>query len=123
MLTEREGYYQWLVESQSRLKANLHRAKAETSAKNCFNVCPLLPPATKLGQGYVFTGVCHSVNRGVCLSACWDTTIPPGPGTPPQDQAPPRRPPKEETPLVQSMLGDMVNGLAVCILLEYNLIL
>ena len=24
----------------------------------------LLPPATKLGQGYVFTGVCHSVNRG-----------------------------------------------------------
>ena len=24
----------------------------------------LLPPATKLGQGYVFTGVCDSVNRG-----------------------------------------------------------
>ena len=24
----------------------------------------LLPPATKLGQGYIFTGVCHSVNRG-----------------------------------------------------------
>ena len=24
----------------------------------------LLPPATKLGQGYVFTGVCHSVNGG-----------------------------------------------------------
>ena len=23
-----------------------------------------LPPATKLGQGYVFTGICHSVNRG-----------------------------------------------------------
>ena len=23
-----------------------------------------LPPATKLGQGYVFIGVCHSVNRG-----------------------------------------------------------
>ena len=23
-----------------------------------------LPAATKLGQGYVFTGVCHSVNRG-----------------------------------------------------------
>ena len=22
-----------------------------------------LPPATKLGQGYIFTGVCHSVNR------------------------------------------------------------
>ena len=25
-----------------------------------------LPPATKLGQGYIFTGVCDSVNRG-CL--------------------------------------------------------
>ena len=26
-----------------------------------------LPPATKLGQGYIFTGVCHSVNMGgVC---------------------------------------------------------
>ena len=27
----------------------------------------LLPPATKLGQSYVFTGICHSVNRGVHL--------------------------------------------------------
>ena len=27
-----------------------------------------LPPATKLGQGYIFTGVCHSVNRGGVLS-------------------------------------------------------
>ena len=29
--------------------------------------CPLvtsLPPATKLGQGYIFTGVCDSVHRG-----------------------------------------------------------
>ena len=25
----------------------------------------LLPAATKLGQGYIFTGVCHSVNGGV----------------------------------------------------------
>ena len=24
-----------------------------------------LPPATKLGQGYILTGICHSVNRGV----------------------------------------------------------
>ena len=28
----------------------------------------LLPPAKKLGQGYIFTGVCHSVNRGGVLS-------------------------------------------------------
>ena len=26
--------------------------------------CHLLPAATKLGQGNVFTGVCHSVNGG-----------------------------------------------------------
>ena len=25
---------------------------------------PLLPPPTKLGQGYMFTGICHSVNGG-----------------------------------------------------------
>ena len=57
----------------------------------------LLPPAMKLGQGYVFTGVCHSVNRGdVCLSA--PGIHPPGPGTPPktrytpQDQVQPPRP-------------------------------
>ena len=30
----------------------------------------LLPPATKLGQGYVFTGVCDSVHRGGCLPQC-----------------------------------------------------
>ena len=28
-----------------------------------------LPPATKLGQGYIFTGVCDSVNRGACVVA------------------------------------------------------
>ena len=28
----------------------------------------LLPPATKLGQGYTFTGVCHFVIRGVASS-------------------------------------------------------
>ena len=56
-----------------------------------------LPPATKLGQGYVFTCVCDSVQRGgVCLSACWDT--------PPQEQTPPKqtphqsRHPREQTP-------------------------
>ena len=30
----------------------------------------LLPPATKLGQGYIFTGVCDSVNRGG-VRGCW----------------------------------------------------
>ena len=34
-------------------------------------VCSL-PPATKLGQGYIFTGVCDSVNGGggVCSQGC-----------------------------------------------------
>ena len=35
-----------------------------------------------LGQGNIFTPVCHSVHRGgICLSACWDTT--------PRNHAPP----------------------------------
>ena len=56
-----------------------------------------------LGQGNIFTPVCHSVHRGVCLSAGWDTN-PPGPGNPqeqtplgpgsPQEQTPP---PQEQT--------------------------
>ena len=43
---------------------------------------PLTPcyrPQTRLWEGYVFTGVCDSVHRGVCLIECWDT--PPGPET------------------------------------------
>ena len=40
----------------------------------------LLPPGTKLGQGYVFTGVCHSVNRGEYLTRYppWTRYTPPG---------------------------------------------
>ena len=63
----------------------------------------LLPAATKLGQGNVFTGVCDSV-QGVCVSGTspqtrytppWDQVppqdqVPPGPGTPPDQVHPPR---------------------------------
>ena len=68
----------------------------------------------KLGQGYVFTGMCDSVHReGVCLSAWWDATHTPlGADTPlgsrhpsPQRQTPPRSrhppgadPPEADTP-------------------------
>ena len=50
----------------------------------------LLPPATKLGQGYVFTGVCDSVYRG----GTWPGTLPgtrytPRTRYPPPDQAHP----------------------------------
>ena len=56
----------------------------------------------RCGQGYVFTRVCDSVHRGVCLSACWDTAPPQEGGTPCQGDPPPRRraprgPPKKET--------------------------
>ena len=95
-----------------------------------FVATELLPPATKLGQGYVFTGVCDSVRRGgVCLSACWDThppgadilleQTPPGAYTPlgadppeqtpppevdtPWEQTPPEQtPPQEQTPPEQT---------------------
>ena len=73
-----------------------------------------LPPATKLGQGYVFTGVCDSVHRGFCLSACWDTTHP-GSRHPLRSRHP--------FPPEQTMLGDTVNARAVRILLECNLVL
>ena len=50
----------------------------------------LLPPATKLGQGDVFTGVCDSVKGG---SASEHAGIPP-----PQTRHPPgKRPPQEQT--------------------------
>ena len=34
------------------------------------DILHLLPPATKLGQGYIFTGVCHSVNGGLGPGGC-----------------------------------------------------
>ena len=56
----------------------------------------LLPPATKLGQGYVFTSVCDSVHReGVCLGACWDN---PRPGRNQEDPPPSSRHPPDQTP-------------------------
>ena len=42
--------------------------------------CSLLPPATKLGQGYVFTRVCDSVYRGGAWSGGCLVWGVPGPG-------------------------------------------
>ena len=76
-----------------------------------------LPPATKLGQGYVFTGVCDSVHSGGGVpyqvhppgtrhTHPWDQVYPlgtrytpPGPGTPPRPATPPRT---RYTPLDQA---------------------
>ena len=76
----------------------------------------LLPPATKLGQGNIFTGNCDSVHRGglpQCMLGYHTHTPRPG-RHPPLDQA--------GTPPEQSILGDTVNERAVCILLECNLV-
>ena len=111
----------------------------------------LLPPATKLGQGYIFTGVGDSVLSGG-LPQCvlgyhahppgsrhspgsrhpQEQTLPrtrhPPEQTPSQEQTPPRSrspgqtPPGIRPPLAQSMLGDTVNAWAVRILLECNLV-
>ena len=98
-----------------------------------------LTPATKLGQGYVFTGVCDSVHRGGAWSATVHAGIPPPPleQTPRSRQTPPWSRPPEQTPSPgkqtspqgadtppppKSMLGDTVNARAVRILLECNLV-
>ena len=62
-----------------------------------------LPPATKLGQGYVFTRVSDSVQRGgLPQCACWDTPL--EAGTHPGSKNPPlgADPPGD---LLQGMLG------------------
>ena len=107
-------------DAQCKRALSVYLAVSLLTPQNCY--ITLLLPATKLGQGYVFTGVCDSVHRGggVCLSACWDTTPweqtpprsrhPPGAGIPPeqtspQEQTPPdqtapreQTPPQEQTP-------------------------
>ena len=76
-----------------------------------------LPPATKLGQGNIFKGVCDSVNRGV-LPQCMLGYHPHRPPIPPgADTTPPSR----HFP-AQIMLGDTVNARVVHILLECNLV-
>ena len=52
-------------------------------------------PQQSWGQGNIFTPVCHSVHRGVCLSVCWDTTTPPRADTPRRSRTPP---PGADTP-------------------------
>ena len=41
---------------------------------NADNALIYLPPANKVCEGYVFTGVCH--RAGVCPIACWDADPP-----------------------------------------------
>ena len=103
----------------------------------------LLPPATKLGQGYVFTGVCSSVHRGGSASVHAGIPHPlsrrptPPEQTPPGADPPGSRHPWSRHPLppgsrppgsrhlptpMQSILGVKANARAVRILLECNLV-
>ena len=92
----------------------------------CLKTKVLLPPATKLGKGDVFTRVCDSVHRGGLPHCMLGHThphpprtrgghLPPsGPGTTPlRDQ---------RHPIAQCMLGDTGSKRAVHILLECILV-
>ena len=95
----------------------------------------LLPPATKLPQGNVFTPVCHSVHGGVCHTHTdapsrhplgrQPQQTPPGrhplfqADTPSPGQTP--TPPGIQPPGKTPECWDMVNKWGVCILLESNL--
>ena len=96
-----------------------------------------LPPATKLGQGYVFTGVCHSVNGGgeyltrytpqtryiprdqvhppdqvpprTRYTPPWDQEHPPRPGTPPGPGTHLPSPPGPGTPHTRYIPWDQVH--------------
>ena len=81
-----------------------------------FFTCIFLLPATKLGQGYVFTSVCDFVHRGLGLPHCM-LGYTPGPeaGTP--TLLGPGTPPGSRDPPAQCMLGVTGNKL------ECNLVL
>ena len=69
-------------------------------------IAVLLSPATKLGQGYIFTGICHSVNGGG-LPQCMLGYPPPREQTTPQEQIPQKQapPPGAGTPVANTDPG------------------
>ena len=78
---------------------------------NLFHV-QLLPAATKLGQGNIFTGVCLSTGGG--LPQCMLGYTPPGADTPPRS----RHPPPKQTPAYgQRAAGTHPTGMHSCLLL------
>ena len=64
-------------------------------------------PQRSCGRGYVFTGVCHSVNGGGCLPQCMlgYHTPPPGSRHPPRADHPGSRLPPEADSGIHSMSG------------------
>ena len=94
-----------------------------TFGVNIYSGFSLLPSATQFRQGYIFTGVCDSVHKGVSQHALGQTpprqTLPPGRhpaadtpsgrhplGRHPPGQTPPRQtPPWADTPWADTPLG------------------
>ena len=88
------------------------------------------------GHSMILPGIitaCKEDGTRLCFYTCWDTQLPPPPGTrgrhPPPDQRPAAPldqrqapPPRSRPPPAQCMLGDTGNKQAVCILLECNLV-
>ena len=54
------------------------RIKVDMAQNNLFWCKDFLPPATKLTQGYIFTGVCDSVHGGACVVAGGHAWLPGG---------------------------------------------
>ena len=123
--TDSGGVLSFEESSWSHLQWNKHRQSGKPSVQSrrlwydqiLTYLFDLLPLATKLGQGYVFAGVCDSVHGGSASVHAGMLGYPP-----PQSRHTP--PPPEQAPSpAQSMLGDTVNARAVRILLECNPIL
>ena len=110
---------------------------SSVSQLECRFLCFITARKRSLGQGNIFSSVCQEFcSQGGGGSASVHAGIPPPPRSrlppdqaPPPEQTPPgsrhtprEQTPPEQTPPTQRMLGDTVNKLAVCILLECNLV-
>ena len=109
----------------------LLRRRLKGRSKWCKHTIFITARKRSLGQGNIFTPVCHSVDRGG-LPQCMLGYHPRTMHTSPQDHAPPgpcttppgtMHPPWDHAPPAQRMLGDTVNVRVVRILLECNLVL
>ena len=78
-----------------------------------------LPPANEVWGKIIFSVVCvkNSVNRGICLSACWDTILREQTSqeqTPPRADSPPEQPPGSRYPPDQVPRGPGTPGADIC---------
>ena len=117
----------WLVKTGVILKPVKHDTEVYVRLK-------YLLPSTKLGQGNVFTHVCHSVHRGSATHTHTHTSVqkPPWADTPPGRhphgqtpplQATPPQPTHPPTPVECKLrYGQQADGTHPTVLLECNLV-